>query len=95
MMDEGIFQFEEDLQTSSLPDVQYCDASPQNAPVEHLTTDTKDLMMGSPEPFSFPRPLHDHQLDSGLSISRRPALNDDSLIDVIVHPIFHIRRPFS
>jgi len=55
-MDEDIFSLEE-WRVSSLPDVQYFDASQRSAPVQYLTINTKDLMMASPEPFSTPMPV--------------------------------------
>jgi len=56
-MDEDLFSLEDKWRVSSSPDVQYFDAPQQSAPVHHLTTDTKELLMASPKSFSFPLPF--------------------------------------
>ena len=57
MMDEDLFSLEEEWRDGPTLDVQYFDAPQQSAPVQHLTIDTKDLMMASPETFSPPMPV--------------------------------------
>src|SRR5258706_9207387 len=53
-MDEDVFSLEKDWLVGQPPDVQHFDAPQQNAPVQYLTIDTKELLMASPEPFSPP-----------------------------------------
>ena len=48
--------FDDDWQVRPSPDVQYFNGPQQSAPVQHLTIDTKDLVMASPGLFSPPMP---------------------------------------
>jgi len=57
MMDEVLFSLEENWRVSSSQGVQYFDAPQQSAPVHHPTIDTKELLMASPNPLSFPLPF--------------------------------------
>ena len=55
-MDEDVFTLDDGWRVSPSPDAQHFHGPQQSAPVQHLTIDTKDLVMASPGPFSPPMP---------------------------------------
>ena len=55
-MDDHLFSLEDDWFFYPMSDVQHFDEPQQRAPVQHLTIDTEELLMASPEPFSPPLP---------------------------------------
>ena len=84
MMDEDVFSLEEVWLLSPPPEVQYFDGPQQSAPVQHLTIDTKDLVMASPGPFSPPMPdtnaipIPSHISPGDPSLSMTPLLTPSS-----------------